>query len=104
MTRALTYAEKRCLDWGEIGRWAGWRRGKPASKSDVEVAQAFDLSRVTVQRRRARVGALRCGGERTRWPDADYRAAMRLLRSMGRTPDALRGEHARRLGLGIARR
>lgn len=92
----LTYAERRCLDWGEIGRWAGWRRGKPARMPDIEIAAEFGLSRVTVERRRRRVGALRCGGTRSRWPAADYRDVMRLLKILGRTPAGFLGEHHRR--------
>lgn len=95
--RALTYAERRCLDWDEIGRWAGWRKGKPARRPDTEVCAAFGVNATTVRRRRARVGALRCGGTRTSWSDADYRAVMGMLRMLGRTPAALLGEHHRRM-------
>lgn len=49
--RTLTYANKRRLDWTEIGRWAGWRKGSPALRPDTAVCAAFGVSAATVRRR-----------------------------------------------------
>lgn len=83
--------------WAEIAKWAGWRKGKKAKRSDHEVADMWGVPTISwVGHRRRLLGALPAWKHKRSWAEDDYAYVVQACADVGRTPGAFAAETKRR--------